>query len=110
MISLCRCTQCKKSGHFDVTLKFDHEIQHCNECHNIKTLFYTYLFCNVDCLFSWLNDKQIEKLGFPCQSCANHKNDFEPTGFLAGHESNGICTTCNGSKRIKEGKLPWKNN
>lgn len=104
MISLCRCTQCNKSRTFDITLKFDHEIKLCNECHDVKVLFYTYNFCNTICFFEWLHSQQIEALGFPCQTCFDRKT-LEPTGLFGGQN----CPACSGTKRIKTSKLPWSN-
>lgn len=92
---LIKCTECDKSGIFDIQLSFEYQQKVCDKCHHVDNYFWQYYFCKTDCMFNWLRKNNIETEGFPCQSCRE-------TGYAFGFQQNGICKTCNGTKKVKK--------
>jgi hypothetical protein len=88
------CSECFKSGMFDLNLKFTHRLRNCSKCHHVGDDAWTYWFCNTECMFKWLKENKVEEEGFPCQDC-------QLTGFAYGFKQNGTCQVCQGTKRIK---------
>jgi hypothetical protein len=99
MMQIIHCTNCNKTGTMSTHLYFNYLVKNCNCCYRIETFHWNYYFCNMQCMFEWLKKYEIEKNGFPCQSCKS-------TGFDYGFELNGICHVCNGNKVIKE-QINW---
>lgn len=95
MFSVIMCTNCNKSGNFELKLTFTYKMTKCKCCRNFEESKWRYWFCNIDCLDQWYKDTQIKELGYPCEDCRN-------TGFAFGFESNGVCKICRGTKRVKE--------
>ena len=95
MMQLVRCAQCNKTGLFELQLKFNYWRVACEHCHDSKEYDWLYHFCNISCMFTWLEQNEIASKGFPCRDCHG-------TGFAYGFESNGTCKICEGNKRIKE--------
>lgn len=46
------------------------------------------------CQQEWATSVNLVSDGFPCQSCRE-------TGWAFGFESNGVCDTCNGFRKVK---------
>lgn len=103
MLTIIHCDQCRKSGMFDIEFKFNLESHLCEKCHHHEMEYWTFHFCNTNCLMTWLRENEIEEKGLHCRDCKDLKG--KPTGFRWGFESNGICTTCNGTKRVKNHRL-----
>jgi hypothetical protein len=101
MLQIIRCTHCNEEGMHSLHLKFDHYYAQCGECSKSDVWSWKYWFCNSECMFTWLQEKEIEEKGFPCQSCWNYEEEG-PTGFTGGFKSNGVCRMCKGTKRVKE--------
>lgn len=94
MMELVRCTNCNKSGHFKITLTAEYDYRSCGNCHNHSTSEWRYYFCNMKCQQEWMNSVNLVDDGFPCRSCRE-------TGWAFGFESNGVCDTCNGFRKVK---------
>lgn len=101
MLKIIHCDQCDKKGRFDIHFQFEYKTDTCGKCHHTETNKWQYFFCDVACMFTWLKQNEIEEKGFPCQNCFSFETQ-EATGYLAGFESNGLCPTCQGSKRVKK--------
>lgn len=101
MFIVIRCNQCKEQGSMDVSISFRHAADVCGSCQNIRERKWDYYFCNRNCLLKWLIDNKIEQRGFPCNDCKNLKDNNKPTGWAYGFKVNGVCKTCNGTKRVK---------
>ena len=107
MITLIHCNECNKTGMFDIQFKFVLESHSCEKCSHHKFDEWSYYFCNIPCLMSWLEKNEIEEKGFPCKDCRDR--DGISTGWRWGFESNGVCDTCNGEKRVKgHRKQEWE--
>jgi hypothetical protein len=98
MINIITCTQCHKSGLFDLEVSFTYDVQNCDSCQHIYTQKWKYWFCNLACLASWWGGNDIDVCGFPCRACLDQGG--EPSGFAFGFESNGACDVCHGLKRV----------
>ena len=93
MMMIIPCTQCHKEGQFDVHLKFMYEWATCNLYHG-HSREWTFYFCDIGCMFTWLESRDIKDQGIPCQDCRE-------TGWSGGFESNGPCEICHNAKRVK---------
>ncbi len=100
MMHIIHCNNCDKSGLFKFTLKYEFTRSHCEKCNHMDRETWEYYFCNQDCMFQWLKDNEIEEKGLPCRRCIDWDTNI-PTGWDGGIERNGICTHCNGIKRVK---------
>lgn len=103
MFTIIHCDNCKKSGMFDLEFKFNLESHSCEKCHHHTMESWTYYFCDIVCLMDWLYQYEIKEKGFPCRDCRDMNGI--PTGWRSGFESNGKCSTCNGTMRIKGHRL-----
>jgi hypothetical protein len=97
MIEIITCDNCGESN-LSIELTFDHAVQHCHSCYELKTLKWRYHFCSRQCMFEWLRKSEIEEKGFPCKDCMGYMG--EPTGFCCGYKENGPCVSCKGEKRV----------
>ena len=101
MIEVLKCTNCEKSERLPVILTVMYEVNECDKCHYHRESAWKYYFCNLTCQMDWLVSLNIRVGGVPCRMCVDTKD--VPTGFAFGYESNGVCKTCNGNKRVKIG-------
>lgn len=99
MMNLVRCDNCNKSGLFVVELSLEIGRKTCDCCHHTDKRIWTYTFCNIDCLSAWMLDKQVNRWGVDCRDC--RRIGGESTGFYGGFESNGVCKTCDGKKKVE---------
>lgn len=93
MLQIIQCTCCGKEGWLKAEFKYAYKADSCKECHKIATSEWSFHFCDQDCFFKWIKNREIEEKGIPCQDCRE-------TGWAFGFESNGACDTCNGKKRL----------
>lgn len=107
MLMAVQCTQCGKEGGFDLHLTFTHETKICKGCHHIDQGEWQYYFCDLGCMFKWLEKNKVKKNGFECRGCRSHDTK-KATGFFAGFKQNGVCTDCKGKKRVKKGVVDRK--
>lgn len=94
MLELVRCANCSRSGTFKINLVVTYESKNCECCHRLERKTWDYHFCNLSCQMEWIEQKEIVTKGLECQNCRS-------TGFAFGYESNGICQTCDGIRRVK---------
>ena len=95
MLSIVTCTNCcSKSGYLQAEASFRFNWRVCGECKHSQDIKWTYSFCDIFCLTTWLRDKDIEAEGLPCRYC-------DESGWQGGYKANGICTICNGETRVK---------
>jgi hypothetical protein len=107
MFTRLYCTQCNKPGSLELMVKFLYQVKTCQHCHHLEPGDWSYNFCNLECMFKWFKEQQVEELGFPCLACVSCWGPIDksqPTGFAFGSETHGICQVCNGNKRVKARK------
>jgi len=92
------CTNCKKTGAFKIQLIVVYDENQCECCNNFTQGKWTYYFCDTECEKQWSVSNEINTKGFKCLNCLDITG--KPTGFAFGYESNGVCETCNGTKRV----------
>jgi hypothetical protein len=98
-VEIIYCQNCRRSGRFKVFLELTYETSRCECCLKSDDRKWRYYFCSAACQFEWAVKEDIATKGVECQHC--RKMGGDATGFLGGYESNGICTTCNGKKRVQ---------
>ena len=95
MFQVIQCTCCGKEGWHEIEFSFEHKYDKCQKCHHTNSSHLKFWFCDQECFFKWVKDREVEEKGVPCQDC-------HETGWYAGFESNGECNACKGTKRIKK--------
>lgn len=99
MIELIRCTNCNETGRLPIVFSLIIKENRCKCCHKSDPKKWTYHFCDIDCFSTWFMDNGIKRVGVKCLDCTKGYAT-EPNGFAFGFESNGVCGTCNGAKRV----------
>lgn len=107
-LRILHCETCGKESDSSVHLVIDIEIKKFVEenrskevtfatAHDLtKTRKVSFIFCDSICLSKWLKKHKNNK-GEKVILCP----DCNGTGFMFGHEVNGVCKLCNGKKEIK---------
>lgn len=94
MLIAIRCTNCGKTGGLPIKFSATVSDNRCKHCRHSEQKTWNYHFCNVSCHTDWLIGCDVSADGVECLDCRG-------TGFAFGFESNGVCDTCNGTKKIK---------
>jgi hypothetical protein len=97
MLTIVTCTNCHKSGTFDVEMKFRPKQKYCKSCGHDEATYWHFHFCTIACLLVWMGENNINGDGFPCQDCIDYATG-KPSGFMGGFKQNGKCYSCNGTK------------
>jgi hypothetical protein len=93
MLQIIHCRNCDKDSFLNISFKMTINVSCCSECHKSDSKEWSFYFCDLKCFQQWLLEEEIFEEGIPCQDCRE-------TGWSAGFESNGVCPTCCGKKRV----------
>jgi hypothetical protein len=74
------------------TIKYDYRVDTCGECHQRKVKGYSYHFCSLACMVTYV---AAGSNGLPCLSC-------HATGLAHGFKENGTCRECGGRGKVPQ--------